>query len=60
MLYRAPVVNIVIGIIVALEVGKAFGKSTAFSIFLLIIFSLIGIPILGYGQAVCTPPAPGA
>ena len=60
LLYLIPVVNIVIGIIVTLEVGKAFGKSTAFSIFLLIIFSFIGIPILGYGQAVYTPPAPSA
>lgn len=58
ILYFIPLVNIVIAIIVTLAVGKAFGKSTAFSVFLLMIFSFIGIPILGYGKAVYTPPAP--
>jgi hypothetical protein len=57
-LYLIPLVNIVIAIIVTLAVGKAFGKSTAFSVFLLLIFSFIGLPILGYGKAVYTPPAP--
>ena len=47
-----------IAIINMLGIGKAFGKSTAFSVFLLIIFAFIGIPILGYGKAVYTPPAP--
>jgi len=56
ILYCIPLVNIVIAIIVILAVGKAFGKSTAFSIFLLMIFSFIGIPMLGYGSAVYTLP----
>jgi len=55
-----PLVNIVIWIIVTLAIGKAFGKSTAFSIFLLMIFGCIGFPILGYGSAVYTPPTPPA
>jgi len=53
-----PLVNIVIGIILAIDVAKNFGKSTAFGVFLLVIFGFIGIPILGYGSAVYVPPAP--
>jgi TctA family transporter len=56
VLYCIPLVNIVVSIMVTLVVGKAFGKSTAFSVFLLIIFGFIGIPILGYGSAVYTSP----
>jgi hypothetical protein len=56
LLYLIPVVNFVIAIIVALEVAKAFGKSTVFAIFLLILFPFIGIPILGFGRAVYTQP----
>jgi hypothetical protein len=58
ILYCIPLVNIVIAIIATLAVGKAFGKSVAFSVFLLLIFAFVGIPILGYGNAVYTPPAP--
>jgi hypothetical protein len=58
ILYCIPLVNIVIAIIATLAIGKAFGKSVAFSVFLLLIFSFVGIPILGYGKAVYTPPAP--
>ena len=52
-----PLVNIVIGIILAIDVAKNFGKSTAFGVFLLVILGFIGIPILGYGSAVYAPPA---
>jgi len=55
-----PLVNIIIGIILAIDVAKNFGKSTAFGVFLLVIFGFIGIPILGYGSAVYAPPAPVA
>lgn len=47
---------LIIGIIVLLELGKAFGKDTVWSIFLLIIFSLIGLLILGFGDAKYTKP----
>jgi hypothetical protein len=57
LLYLIPVVNIVIAIMVALDIAKAFGKSGAFGFFLLCLFSFIGIPILGYGSAVYTKPA---
>lgn len=40
----------IVAIIVSLELGKAFGKDTVWSVFLLIIFSLIGFLILGFGS----------
>ena len=50
LLYLIPFVNIVLHIIVALRVGKAFGKGAGFSIFLLWLFSFIGYLILGFGS----------
>jgi hypothetical protein len=51
ILYFVPIANIVMTILVALGVGKAFGKGAAFSIFLLWLFSIIGYFIIGYGSA---------
>lgn len=51
LLYLIPIVNIVMHIIVALRVGKGFGKDAVFSVFLLWLFSLIGYLILGFGSA---------
>jgi hypothetical protein len=50
LLYLIPIVNIVLHIIVALRVGKGFGKGVGFSIFLLWLFSFIGYLILGFGS----------
>ena len=50
LLLLIPFVNIVVLVIVLLDLGKSFGKSTAFSIFGLIVFSLIGYFILGFGD----------
>jgi len=58
ILYLIPVVNLVIWIIVSIAIAKAFGKSAAFGVFLLVIFGFIGVPMLGFGSAVYTPPAP--
>jgi len=44
-----PVVNIIFGIIVAIDVAKAFGKSGVFGFFLLFLLPIIGYPILGFG-----------
>jgi len=44
------IVPLVVWIIVALDIGKAFGKSTTFSVVALIVFSLIGLLILGFGS----------
>ncbi len=57
LLFFIPLVNFVVAIIVSLDVAKAFGKSGAFGFFLLFLFGIIGVPILGYGSAVYTPPA---
>lgn len=51
ILFFIPLVNIVIAILVGLGVGRAFGKSTAFSIVLLWLLSIIGYFIIGYGKA---------
>ena len=51
LLYFIPLVNIAVSIIVAIELGKAFGKSTAFSLLALWLFSPIGQLIIGYGKA---------
>lgn len=51
ILYFIPLVNIVIHIIVSVDVAKAFGKSDVFGIFGLWLFSFIGYPMLGFGDA---------
>lgn len=51
LLLIIPIVNIVFSIMIALGVGRAFGKSGVFSFFLLWLFSLIGYFIVGYGSA---------
>jgi hypothetical protein len=45
-----PLVSLVIGIIIALDIARLFGKSGAFAIGL-IFLSFIFIPILGFGSA---------
>lgn len=56
VLMLIPIINfiawvpaLILAVIVALELGRAFGKSTIWSIFLLLIFSVIGYLILGFG-----------
>lgn len=51
LLYFIPLVNIAISIIVAIELGKAFGKSTAFSLLALWLFAPVGQLIIGFGSA---------
>ena len=53
-----PIIGFVFGIaalvlyvLIALELAKKFGKDTVFAVFGLIIFSLIGLLILGFGDA---------
>jgi hypothetical protein len=50
ILYCIPLVNIVIGIIVAIAIAKAFGRSAAFGVFLLFFLSIVGYLILGFGN----------
>jgi len=51
LLYFIPIVNIVVAIIVAFGVGRAFGKGGAFSFFLLWLLAIIGYFIVGYGSS---------
>lgn len=56
LLYLIPVVNIVIQIIVANDVCKAFGKTVGFTV-LMVLLPFIAGPILGFGSATYTKPA---
>jgi len=50
LLYLIPLVNVVIAIIVAIDIAKAFGQSAAFGFFLLFLLCGIGYLILGFGN----------
>ncbi len=50
ILYLIPIVNIVIGIIVSIEIAKKFGKDTGFGVGLALL-GFIFWPILGFGDA---------
>lgn len=52
LLLLVPIVNIVVNIVVAIDVAKAFGKSTTFGVFGLWLFSFVGYIILGFGDPV--------
>jgi len=51
ILFLIPLVNIVMAIIISIDVAKAFGKSAAFGVIGLWLFSLIGYLMLGFGQS---------
>jgi hypothetical protein len=57
LLYFIPIVNIVFSIMVALRVGRAFGKGGGWSFFLLWLFAFIGYFIIGFGRETYTKPA---
>ena len=59
LLYLIPIVNLVFSIVVAVRVGRGFGKGGAFSFFLLWIpaLQIIGYMILGFGRATYVKPA---
>ena len=56
ILFFIPLVNIVIGLIVAMGIAKSFSKSSGFGIGLWLL-NFIFVPILGFGSAQYTPPA---
>lgn len=60
LLMFIPFVNFVVAIVVAIDLGKAFGKDVVWSVFLLIIFSVVGYLILGLGDAKYVGPSAGA
>lgn len=51
LLYLIPLVNIIFAIVVAVKLGKNFGKNGVFSFFLLWLLPFIGYFILGFGSA---------
>jgi len=56
ILFFIPFVNIVIGLIIAMDIAKAFSKSSGFGIGLWLL-GFIFIPILGFGSAQYTKPS---
>ena len=58
LLFLIPLVNVVFGIMVMIRIGKAFGKGTGWSVIMLIIFNVIGMLILGFGNDQYRNPAP--
>jgi hypothetical protein len=50
-LYIVPIVNIVVAIVVAVGVARAFGKGGLYGFFLLFVLQPIGYLILGFGSA---------
>lgn len=51
LLFFIPVINIIIALVFALGLAKAFGKNEVFGIVALFLFSPIGILMLGFGNA---------
>jgi hypothetical protein len=51
LLYLIPIVNIVFSIIVAIRVGRGFGKGGVWSFFLLWLIPFIGYFIIGFGSS---------
>ncbi|MGC1373582.1 MAG: DUF5684 domain-containing protein [Candidatus Sulfotelmatobacter sp.] len=50
ILYCIPVVNLIVMIVVAIDIAKAFGQGAAFGFFLLFLLCGIGYLILGFGD----------
>lgn len=57
LLLLIPIVNIIFAIVVAVRIGRGFGKGGAWSFFLLWLIPIIGAFILGFGKARYRKPA---
>lgn len=51
ILFLVPFANIVVGIMLAIELAKVFGKSAGFGVVALILFPFVGYPILAFGSS---------
>ncbi|MBI1336219.1 MAG: signal peptidase I [Phycisphaera sp.] len=51
LLFFIPIVNLVITILLALDIAKAFGKTPVFGIVALWLFAPVGYCMLGFGSA---------
>lgn len=56
ILFLIPVVNLIIGILVSVDLAKSFGKGAGFGLGLAFL-GLIFLPILGFGSATYKGPA---
>jgi hypothetical protein len=56
LLYIIPIVGWIFSIIVAVRVGRGFGKGGAWSFFLLWLFAFVGYFIIGFGSSRYTKP----
>lgn len=54
LMLMIPFVNIIFGIMLAIDTAKAFGKSTVFGVFGLILFPFVGYPMLAFGNSTYT------
>lgn len=59
ILFLIPFVNIVVGIVVAIDLAKSFGKDAVFGVIACWLFSIVGYLILGFGSAKYVGPAAG-
>jgi Family of unknown function (DUF5684) len=50
ILFLVPLVNIVIALLVAIDIAKAFGQGAGFGVVLLFLLSGIGYLVLGFGN----------
>lgn len=50
LLFLIPLVNIVIALIVAIDMAKAFGQGAAFGVVMLFLLAGIGYLVLGFGN----------
>ncbi|HUD11053.1 MAG TPA: DUF5684 domain-containing protein [Candidatus Saccharimonadia bacterium] len=50
ILFFIPIVNIVIGVMVLLDLAKVFGRSNVFAVFGLIFFGIVGYSMLAFGR----------
>ncbi len=51
LLMLVPIVNIVVAVMLSLDLAKHFGKSSAFGIVGLFLFSVVGFPLLAFSDA---------
>lgn len=57
LLYFIPFVNIIVSLLIAIDVAKAFGKDVLYGVILLWFFQAIGYLLLGFGDAQYIGPA---
>jgi hypothetical protein len=57
LLLLVPFINFVVGIILAIDLAKSFGRSTLFGVVMLFFLSAIGVLILAFGSSRYVGPA---